>query len=270
MKVELEYRIPELPRPLEGNYQLNQDILKYLFENAKIDRKFNHYLKDKSVIIVGPAGYMKNSKKGDFIESFDIVVRCNGFWKPPINLQEDIGKRTDIRWHSGAEFPNTGGMWDIKDMLDYGVEYVCIQYPKYLDYFHDDVKKFEKKNEPYNIPFHNWSDLELYLSIHHYLGTRIQCGMSAVADIMFYDIKKLHVSGFSFHSEIKQGVPGGGDYLKGAKPEGYLQHDYVEETHTFVNHAQIPQMKFLRELQNFDNRLSFDKETEEVLKRFKI
>ena len=270
MKIELDYRIPELPRPLEGNYQLNQEILHYLFNNAKIDRKFNHYLKDKSVIIVGPAGYMKNSKKGNFIESFDIIVRCNGFWKPPINLQEDIGKRTDIRWHSGAEFPNTGGMWDIQDMLDYGVKYVGIQYPKYLDYFHDDVKKFEKKNELHNIPFHNWSDLELYLSIHHYLGTRIQCGMSAVADIMFYDIAKLHVSGFSFHSEIKKGIPGGGDYLKGAKPEGYLQHDYVKETHTFVNHAQIPQMKFLRELQIFDDRLSFDKETENVLKKFNI
>ena len=94
--------------------------------------------------------------------------------------------------------------------------------------------------------------------------------MSAVADILFYDVKKLHVSGFSFHSEIKQGVPGGGDYLKGAKPGDYLQHDYDKEKHTFINHAQLPQMKFLRELQNFDNRLSFDKETEDVLKKFNI
>ena len=94
MKVELDYRIPELPRPLEGNYQLNQDILRNLFNNAKIDRKFNHYLKDKSVIIVGPASYLKGTKKGAFIDSFDIVVRCNGFWKPPIEHQEDIGKKT--------------------------------------------------------------------------------------------------------------------------------------------------------------------------------
>ena len=270
MKVELDYRIPELPRPLEGNYQLDQDILKHLFDTAKIDRKFNHYLKDKSVIIVGPASYLKGTKRGEFIDSFDIVVRCNGFWKPPIEHQEDIGKKTTIRWHSGAEFPNTGGMWDIPDMLNYGVEYVCIQYPTYLDYFHDDVQKFKRKNEPYNIPFHNWSDLELYLSIHHYLGTRLQCGMSAVADLLFYDVKKLHVSGFSFHSEIKQGVKGGGDYLNGAKPSDYIQSDYDKEKHTFVNHAQLPQMRFLRELETFDNRLSFDKETDEVLKRFNI
>ena len=32
MKVELDYRIPELPRPLEGNYQLDQDILKHFYD----------------------------------------------------------------------------------------------------------------------------------------------------------------------------------------------------------------------------------------------
>ena len=145
MKLELNYIIPELERPFEGNYTLNQEILKHLFDNSKIDRKFNHYLRDKSVIIVGPASYLEGTKRGEFIESFDIVVRCNGFWKPPTNLQEDIGKRTTLRWHSGAEFPNTGGMWDIQDMLDYGVEYVCIQYPNYLDYLMQILKNSKRK-----------------------------------------------------------------------------------------------------------------------------
>ena len=116
MKVELDYIIPEMERPLEGNYQLDQDTLKYLFNNAKIDRKFNHYLKDKSVVIVGPAGYMENSKKGDFIESFDIVVRLNNGWLPTENMYEDVGKKTTVRWHSAAEWPNTGCMWEIAKM----------------------------------------------------------------------------------------------------------------------------------------------------------
>ena len=58
---------------------------------------YYHYLKDKSVIIVGPASYLKGTKRGGFIDSFDVVVRCNGFWKPPIEHQEDIGKKTNIR-----------------------------------------------------------------------------------------------------------------------------------------------------------------------------
>ena len=265
MKVELDYIIPEMERPLEGNYQLDQNTLKYLFDNAKIDRKFNHYLKDKSVVIVGPAGYMENSKKGDKIDSYDIVVRLNNGWLPTESMYEDVGKRTTVRWHSGAEWPNTGGMWEIDKMLKYGVEYACIQYPKYLDYFHKDIKNFESRNEEFNMPFHNWSDLELYLSFHHYLGTRLSVGMAAVTDILFYDIKELHVSGFSFYAH-----KGGHDWMPGIKPEGYFLDDYDKEKHTFINHAQIPQMKLLRALQTLDNRLSFDIETEEILQNYNI
>lgn len=268
MKVELNLNIPELPRPDGGDYNLTADVLKYFLNNAKIDRSLNHYLKDKSVIIVGPASYMKDSGKGEFIESHDIIIRCNGFWKPDSSLYKDVGKRTNIRWHSGAEFPSTGGMWNIKDMIDYGVEYVCIQYPKYLDYFHYDIKKFENLNEEYNLPFHYWSDLELYLSFHHYLGTRMQLGMAAVTDLMFYDLKSLHISGFSFHANIKEGIAG--DYIEGAKPAGYVQNDYNKTIHSFVNHAQIPQMKLLREFMNLDSRLTIDSETDQILQGFNI
>lgn len=265
MKVELDFILPEMERPLEGNYQLNQDILEHLFSTAKIDRKFNHYLKDKSVIIVGPASYMEGTKRKEFIESFDIVIRLNNGWLPKEFMVEDVGSRTDIRWHSGAEWPNTGGMWDMDKMIDHGVKYACIQYPKNLDYFHNDIKKFEKINQKYNMPFHNWSDLELYLSFHHYLGTRLSVGMAAVTDIMFYDIKKLHVSGFSFYAD-----KGGHDWMPGVKPEGYYLDDYDKERHTFINHAQIPQMKLLRELQQFDSRLSFDQETELILQKYNV
>lgn len=265
MKVELNYNIAELERPLDGDYQLDKHILDYLFKHAAIDKSFNTYLRDKSVIVVGPASYMQDSNKGEFIDSYDIVIRLNGFWKPNPTMYNDIGKRTTIRYHSGAEFPNTGGMWDIQDMLDYGVEYACIQYPKYLDYFHSDIKKFETYNEKFNMPFHYWSDLELYLSFHYYLGTRLNVGMACVTDLLFYDIKQLHVTGFSFYAH-----KGGHDWMPGAKPAGYFLDDYDQSRHTFINHAQIPQMKLLRELQNYDNRLTIDTEINDILLSYNI
>ncbi len=265
-KVELNLSIPELERPMEGNYTLDQDILKHLFNNASIDRRFNNYVKGKSVVVIGSAGYLADHKKGDFFESFDLIVRLGPGWKPPKESYEVMGKRTDIRWHSGHEFETTSGLWEIDKMLDYGVEYACMQYPRYLDYFHHDIKKFEKYNEEYNMPFHVWSDLELYLSIHHYLGTRINLGMAAVTDLLFYDISKLHMSGFTFYS-------GGGrdyNYEHGTKLKTYSVNDYVPEKFAMINHAQIPQMKLLRELQTLDKRLSFDKETEDILKSHNI
>jgi hypothetical protein len=265
MKVELNLNIPELDRPYEGDYQLNQEILTYLFETANIDRKLNRYLSGKSVVVVGPASYMDGSNQGSFIDSFDVVVRLNGFWKPDESLHPHVGKRTNIRYHSGAEFPNTGGIWNIPDMLSYGVEYACIQYPRYLDYFHSDIKKFEQHNSEYNMPFHCWADLELYLSFHHYLGTRMNVGIACVADLMFYDLAKLHVTGFSFYAH-----KGGHDWIKGAKPDGYFLDDYDQEKHTFINHAQLPQMRLIRELQTFDNRLTIDSEMETILRSYGV
>ena len=55
-----------------------------------------------------------------------------------------------------------GGPWDIPGMLDYGVE--GLVFTKYLDYFHNDVLKFEEMNQEHNMNFHYWSDLELYMS----------------------------------------------------------------------------------------------------------
>ncbi len=261
-KIELDFNIPELERPLEGNYTLNQNILKHLFNNSSIDRRFNNYVKGKSVVVIASAGYLANQKKGEFFEDFDIIVRLGPGWKPLKESYEVMGKRTNIRWHSGHEFPTTGGLWEIDKMIDHGVEYACIQYPRYLDYFHHDIKKFEKQNEEYNMPFHIWSDLELYLSLHHYLGTRLNLGMAAVTDLLFYDISKLHMSGFTFYSGGKDDF----NYKHGCKQKGYMLDDYIPEKSTMINHAQIPQMKLLRELQILDKRLSFDKETEDVLK----
>ena len=79
MKVKLDWPIiPELEKIKGGRFELDSDILKYLFDNCIIDRKFNQYLKGKSVIIVGPSPYMLEQEKADFIESFDVVVRLKG------------------------------------------------------------------------------------------------------------------------------------------------------------------------------------------------
>ena len=189
-------------------------------------------------------------------------TKCSG---DPVYFRKYSGERLCSDCFSSSIIEKARKTIKKHKMLKYGVEYACIQYPKYLDYFHKDIKNFESRNEEFNMPFHNWSDLELYLSFHHYLGTRLSVGMADVTDILFYDIKKLHVSGFSFYAH-----KGGHDWMPGIKPEGYFLDDYNKEKHTFINHAQIPQMKLLRALQTLDNRLSFDVETEEILQKYKV
>lgn len=264
MKVTLDYNIPEPPLVDGGRFDLDTDIMSYLLDNSKIDRKFNHYLKDKSVIVVGPAAYMVGKEKADFIESFDVVVRLNRGWSVREDLVNDFGRRTDVRWHCGIEHENNGGVWNIEGMKDYGVKWACIPFPRHLSYFHNDILKFEKLNEEHNMNFHCWSDMELYLSIHQYIGTRMGIGTTAFADLFFYDFKRLHISGITFLD---------GGWYKGYKqkelydgPDAqYLQSD-IWKTHTDVGgHAMLPQRKLLKLMSDMDERITMDTEVKEVI-----
>lgn len=262
MKVQLSWPIiSELERVKGGRFELDSDILKHLFDNCIIDRKFNNYLKGKSVIVVGPSPYMMEQERADFIESFDIIVRLNKGWKVQDDKKKYLGERTDIRYHCGMEQIQNGGPWDIAGMLDYGVQWACAQFPKHLDYFHNDILRFEEMNKEYNMNFHWWSDIELYMSIHHYLGTRINLGTAAFADMIFYDVERLHISGMTF---LEDGWAAGygkdkSDYAS------FLDTDDWKKYKTFGNHAFTPQKKLLKLLSDFDDRITLDKEVEEVI-----
>lgn len=57
--------------------------------------EIQNYCKGKRVLIVGNSGALLKSKKGDIIDSYDIVVRMgHGF--PQERYYDHVGKRTDI------------------------------------------------------------------------------------------------------------------------------------------------------------------------------
>jgi hypothetical protein len=60
-------------------------------------------LKGKSVIVVGPAGYLENEDNTDYINSFDIVCRPNVRIKnKKLSFPPNTGDRCDIIFHSGG------------------------------------------------------------------------------------------------------------------------------------------------------------------------
>tara|TARA_A100001391_G_C5026824_1_gene267284 strand:- start:126 stop:932 length:807 start_codon:yes stop_codon:yes gene_type:complete len=263
-KITLDYNVAEPERVDGGRFDLDENLLRHLLDNCTIDRKYNQYLKDKSVIIVGPAAYMLEKESSEFIESFDIVVRLNRGWKIKDEHKKYLGERTDIRYHCGMEHENNGGAWEIQSMIDNNVSWASIGFPRYLSYFHNDILKFEKMNQHFNMNFHIFSDLELYLSLHHYMGTRMALGTTAFSDLILYDIKRLHISGITFLD---------GGYFKDYKqsnefngPEAtYLESD-IWKNHTDVGgHAMIPQRKLLKLLSEIDDRITMDKEVEKVI-----
>ena len=77
--------------------------------------KYGKFLNDKRVIIVGPAAYMLGHKQGEFIDTFDVVVRINmGSFMTRSN-PEDFGTRGDILYNcmNGSQ-PGASGPLDFK------------------------------------------------------------------------------------------------------------------------------------------------------------
>ena len=78
------------------------------------NKKFNSYLKNKRVALVGPANYLSEFEMGELINSKDIVVRLNRGMELVAANKKYIGSRTDILYNCLIEHPDNGGGRKIK------------------------------------------------------------------------------------------------------------------------------------------------------------
>ena len=197
---------------------------------------------------------MKGTPRKDFIESFDVIVRLNKGYPVSNEDVEFLGSRTNIRYHSMATFDHDQGNYLLNNMIS-DVDWFCSQFPKNMDYFHNDILKFKSLNQE-KINFHHWADLEQYLSYHHYMGTRMNCGTAAFLDLLNYNIKSLHISGLTY---FKDGWVN--NYPKqGVLEEGFLSGD------VWGAHSMNPQIHLLKLIVENDSRVTIDNEMKEILK----
>ena len=265
MKAKIDFRIhePVITHPQDiKDFEIDYSIIKNLFDSAIIERKYNNYLRDKNVIIVGPAAYLNNKIIGVEINNYDIVVRLNKSFPVNKNLHKSIGSKTDIWYHNmvGGELPSSGGHIITKTLENEGVKWLSTNFPRNLGYFEDDISICKNKIQGSNVNFHSHSDLELYLTFHSILETRPNLGVGAILDLLCYDIKSLHISGLTFFKDgYMEGVPDRDE----AAGHGDLVDMYQKDLVT--NHAQKPQRILIKTIIDNDNRISADNEVKESL-----
>ena len=57
---------------------------------------FKNYIKNKSLIIVGPSPSLIGKKLGNFIDSFDVIFRIKKSFPVPKEYEVDLGTKTDV------------------------------------------------------------------------------------------------------------------------------------------------------------------------------
>jgi hypothetical protein len=213
----------------------------------------SNYLKDKSVIIVGPAPTVID--KCDYIESFDVVVRLNNSFNTK-GLENDIGFRTDLLY---LNTNNTKKLIVNKKYLD-----VLINFN--IDYIITKVKTNLEK-----CIFLNTKKYESYSNIKCYDSSKSQfnLGILSILDLLTYDIKSLNVTGFTFYDKSFDFYRD--EYRKDIK---YGDFTWIEDGRKVerdkyrtsqIGHNQNIQKEFIKNLLNKDNRISFCKTTKKYL-----
>ena len=174
-----------------------------------------------------------------------------------------MGTRTDIHYHCLHTHPACGGPVFYDEMKSQNVFLSC-PYGKYVRPFHDDINKFEKENKKYNLPFHILNS-EYYLEIANMVGTRANSGTLTLLDLLCYDLKELHITGFTWFRDgwrksYKDHCEIFGEEEGKRKREAELSGEFDG------NHIQKPQEDLVRELYLNDDRVFIDDVMKNILK----
>lgn len=257
-----KYKKMIYPEPRQKNpvSTFSYEKLNLVKNLGKYDTQYNEFLKDKKVILIGPSPSLDGSGKGNYIDKFDVVVRLNKSF--PIEVgSSDIGSKTDIHYHCLHTHPACGGEIFYKELKEQNV-ILSAPYPKWVHPFYNDVSSFEKENNKWNIPFH-MINTEYYLEIGKMLGTRPNSGTLAILDLLCYDVKELHITGFTwFRDGWRKSYK---DYCD-IFGEEVGDRKRVEDMEGMLKtHNQKPQEDLVREIYLNDDRVFIDDIMKKIL-----
>lgn len=245
----------------DGVNNLSFDRFKFYAETlGGRDSYYNNVLKNKRVCIVGPSPSLKNSNQGGFIDSFDIVVRVNrGF---PVSVDtEDIGSKTSIHYHCLNTDEYSGGKVYLDELHKSNVILSC-PYPKNVFPFHADIVKFEKDNQE-RVKYH-YIDTDFYMKCADLIGTRPNSGVCAIIDLLCFNIKSLHVTGFTFFKDGWRKSYKDTKQVFGEEKGKTILDEWLTSNFN-GNHFQKPQEDLIREIYLNDDRITIDDTMKEIL-----
>ena len=211
--------------------------------------QLNSIVRGKTVALVGPAAYMKNTSLGNDIEDHDIVIRINRSIETTLLYPEDVGRRTDILYSCLIETSMQAGKIDPDDLVkNHGVKLICC--PPNSEFngfskstnFHpminlDSVNKI-KKRIPIRIVDHIF---------HTELAKEVNCrpntGFMAIYDLVRSEAKSITIYGFSFY--LDGFIPGCKAGVE--KEKGCTEKEFANMAFNSKRHIQKNMWKYAKE-----------------------
>ncbi len=210
--------------------------------NFGYDQTFHEFVQNKKVVLIGPSPHLVGSKQGQFIEEHDLVVRMNRGFNIPPNMEEDIGKRTDILYNGLTGQEKIHGIIDV-DQLIGKIKWICS--PNISQGIGLEIENKFLKYLQGRIPFHR-IDINLYKSVQNIVHCYLNTGMAALLDLLYYDVREIYITGFTFFRRISE--KNGFYYSRYRNPLQYNDPAHNSET----------QLKYMKKLFLTDRRIGCD------------
>ena len=168
--------------------------------DSRPERDYAGFLRGCRVALVGPAPSVVGTNQGETIDGFHRVVRLNHALPIPRDLRKDVGTRTDILYHNlWAESPKAPPFEELVPVLKASVEWVCACHPysnaegNHAD--HIDAFLAVLRGQ---VPFRTISP-RAYLRLKWRNRFLPSAGLSAIQDLLRFDIRELYITGFTFY-----------------------------------------------------------------------
>ena len=198
-----------------------------VYPDKQADKYFSSLVKDKNVVIVGPAAYLEGSDLGKSIDDHDVVVRINRAIETTKTHSKDVGARTDILYSCLLETHRNAGILDFNFIKESGVKLICAPgfnkntYDPSFSYgTHGSISqktwnKIKTANYPVRVASKSVDDL-----LKKETQTRPNTGFIAIFDILEFKPKSLTIHGFTFYLD---------GFIKGSKSGVEKEKDCTEE-----------------------------------------
>jgi len=218
------------------------------------ENEYINFLVGKRIIIVGPAGYLQGKGLGEWIDSFDIVVRINH--AIPIKYPKDYGSRTDVLYHI---LSHRGGD---------GFHKVLVSKNEILLWKKEKLQWLVSKHEAMSKRIRDMEKIIdgnlQWITLTRMFNRRVRSmvggsktpntGTYAVIHLLEKNIKELQITGFDFY---RTGVYTGYGDIKS-------NEDAIKVNKIW--HELEPQVEYFRKIYKRDVRLKIDDTLKGILK----
>ena len=172
-------------------------MVKDRLERVKCQTELFDLVANKRCVIVAPSNYLKNRSLGEWIDDFDVVVKCNDFYEQQDDGYKDLGKRCDIWYGLPQQRSYQFDYEKCKSKLNPKHFRIQARHPSYADFWDKTMLEFEEKNNSFGFDY-SIIDSEWYADLAERIGCMPMTGILAIFDLLEQEASEIHALGFDF------------------------------------------------------------------------